>query len=254
MSNANLSASINPLQSPPTRTHKVEGTYIKRGIGHQVHREVEAMEFVRQRTSIPIPSVLEVHVNEKDASPSSWFSMSAISGRPLTDAWPSMNDEARRATQADLRRYLHELQTVPSPTPAYIGSCTGSSAYDHRLNNGYPCGAFASVSDFHDFLVVPVARCPRQELVKYYRQQLAHNHGVVFTHADLCGDHIFVEPTSGRITGIIDCEIAGWWPAYWKYTKSRFGSRYQTWWKTLLGHILDPHERELRIEEDLQQF
>ncbi|OAF60224.1 hypothetical protein VC83_03090 [Pseudogymnoascus destructans] len=98
----------------------------------QVHREVEAMEFVRQRTSIP--SVFEIYVNENDASPSSWFSMSAISGSPLTDAWPSMNDEARRATQADLRSYLHELRTVPSPTPAYIGSCSGGSAYDHRLN------------------------------------------------------------------------------------------------------------------------
>ncbi|KFY66537.1 hypothetical protein V496_02006 [Pseudogymnoascus sp. VKM F-4515 (FW-2607)] len=254
MSNASISASINPLQSPPKRTHKAEGTYVKRGTGRQVHREVEAMEFVRQRTSIPIPSVFEIYVNENDASPSSWFSMSAIPGSPLTDAWPSMNEEARRATQADLRSYLHELRTVPSPTPAYIGSCSGGSAYDHRLNNGYPCGPFASVSDFHDFLVVPVARCPRQELVTYYRQQLADNHGVVFTHADLCGDHIFVEPTTGRITGIIDWEMAGWWPAYWEYTKSRFGNRYQTWWKTLLGHVLDPHERELRIEEDLQQF
>lgn len=229
MSNANISASINPLQSPPKRTHKAEGTYFKRGTGRQVHREVEAMEFVRQRTSIPIPSVFEIYVNENDASPSSWFSMSAIPGSPLTDAWPSMNEEARRATQADLRSYLHELRTVPSPTPAYVGSCSGGSAYDHRLNNGYPCGPFASVSDFHDFLVVPVARCPRQELVIYYRQQLADNHGVVFTHADLCGDHIFVEPTTGRITGIIDWEMAGWWPTYWEYTKSRFGSRYQTW-------------------------
>jgi aminoglycoside phosphotransferase (APT) family kinase protein len=203
MSNANISASLNPLQSPPKRTHKAKGTYVKRGTGRQVHREVEAMEFARQRTSIPIPSVFEIYVNENDASPSSWFSMSVIPGSPLTDAWPSMNEEARRATQADLSSYLHELRTLPSPTPAYIRSCSGGSAYNHRLNNGYPCEPFASVSDFHDFLVVPVARCPRQELVKYYRQQLADNHGVVFTHADLCGDHIFVELTTGRITGII---------------------------------------------------
>jgi hypothetical protein len=186
------------------------------------------MEFVRQHTSIPIPSVFEIYVDE--------------------------NEEARRATQADLRSYLDELWTVPSPTPTYIGSCSGGSAYDHRLNNGHPCRPFASVSDFHDFLVVPVARCPRQELIKHYRQQPADNRGVVFTHADLCGDHIFVEPTTGRITGIIDWEMAGWWPAYWEYTKSRFGSRYQTWWKTLIAHVLDSYERELRIEEDLQQF
>ncbi|OBT49015.1 hypothetical protein VE00_00254 [Pseudogymnoascus sp. WSF 3629] len=237
MSNANISVAINPLQSPTKRAHKAEGSYVKRGTGHQVYREVEIMEFVRQHTSIPIPSVFEIYVDENDESRSS-----------------CMNEEARRATQADLRSYLDELWTVPSPTPTYIGSCSGGSAYDHRLNNGHPCGPFASVSDFHDFLVVPVARCPRQELIKHYRQQPADNRGVVFTHADLCGDHIFVEPTTGRITGIIDWEMAGWWPAYWEHTKSRFGSRYQTWWKTLIAHVLDSYERELRIEEDLQQF
>ncbi|KFY77641.1 hypothetical protein V498_09284 [Pseudogymnoascus sp. VKM F-4517 (FW-2822)] len=165
-----------------------------------------------------------------------------------------MDDEARRATEADLHNYLHELRTMPPPTPAYIGSCSGGLAYDHRLNNGFPCGPFASVSDFHYFLVAPVARCPRQELVTYYREKLADNHRVAFTHADLCGDHIFVEPITGRVTGIIDWEMAGWWPVYWEYTISRFGSRYQTWWRTLVGHVLDPYDRELRIEEDLQQF
>ncbi|OBT82835.1 hypothetical protein VE02_08440 [Pseudogymnoascus sp. 03VT05] len=254
MSNANISVSINPLRPPRKRAHKAEGSYVKRGTGHQVHREVEAMKFVRQHTSIPIASVFEIYVDENDGSRSSWFSMSVIPGSPLTDAWPSMNEEARTATQADLRSYLDELRTVPSPTPAFIGSCSGGSAYDHRLNNGHPCGPFASVSDFNDFLVVPVSRCPREELVKHYRQQLTDDQGVVFTHADLCGDHVFVEPTTGRVTGIIDWEMAGWWPVYWEYTKSRFGSRCQTWWKTLIAHVLDPYEREFRIEDDLQQF
>jgi len=40
----------------------------------------------------------------------------------------------------------------------------------------------------------PVARCPRKELVNHYRLQLAGDHRAAFTHADLCGEHIFVEP------------------------------------------------------------
>ena len=211
---SNLSALPNPVQSPRKRAHKVEDSnYVKYGTSHQVHREVEAMDFVRLHTSIPIPSVFELHVNENDTNLTSWFSMSAIPGRPLIDAWPSMNEGARRATQIDLRNYLQELRAVPPPTPPYIGSCNGGPAYDHRLNNGYPCGPFASESDFNDFLVAPVARCPRKELVSHYRRQLADDHGVVFTHADLCGEHIFVESTTGRITGFIDWEMAGWWPA-----------------------------------------
>ena len=52
----------------------------------KLHREVEAMDFVRRHTSLPVPSVFEIHFDENDTSPSSWFSMSAIPGRPLTDA------------------------------------------------------------------------------------------------------------------------------------------------------------------------
>lgn len=256
MSNGNIPASTSRLRPPLKRARKAEGSYVKHGTSLQVHREVEAIQFVRQHTSIPTPSVFEVHVNENDTSlnRTSWFSMSVVPGSSLTDAWPNMNEIARRTTQAELYNYLHELRTVPSPTPAYIGSCSGGLAYDHRLNDGHACGPFASVSDFHDFIVVPVARCPRQELVKHYRDQLADNHEVVFTHADLCGDHILVEPTTGKITGIIDWEMAGWWPAYWEYTKSRFGSRSQTWWIKLITRVLEPHEHERRIEEDLQQF
>ncbi|KFZ08193.1 hypothetical protein V501_06067 [Pseudogymnoascus sp. VKM F-4519 (FW-2642)] len=175
MSNAHISVSINPLLVPLKRARKAEGSYIKRGTGHQVHREVEAMELVRQHTSIPIPSVFEIYVDENDESRSSWFSMSVIPGSSLTDAWPSMNGEARTATQADLRSYLDELRTVASPAPASIGSCSGGSAYDHRLNNGHPCGPFASVSDFHDFLVAPVARCRRDVLDKSLLNTIANN-------------------------------------------------------------------------------
>lgn len=255
MSRASISAAFNPVQLPRKRAHKLEDSiYVKHGTSHQVRREVEAIEFVHQHTSIPVPSVFEIHVNENDPSPSSWFSMSAIPGYSLTDAWPILNAEARRATQTDLRNYLHELRAVPPPTPPYIGACHGGPAYDHRLNNGYPCGPFVSESDFNDFLVAPVARCPRKELVNHYRQELADDHGVLFTHADLCGEHIFVEPTTGRIIGIIDWEMAGWWPAYWEYTKSRFGNRHQTWWKKLMADVLYPYQHELQLEEDLQQF
>lgn len=83
--------------------------------------------------------------------------MSTIPGSTLTDAWSSINETARSTTQADLHSYLNDLRTVPSPTPAYIGSCVGASTHDHQLNNGFTCRPFALVSNFHDYLVAPVA-------------------------------------------------------------------------------------------------
>lgn len=201
--------SVNPVRHSPKRAQPVGSTtttpttYIKHGRSNQVQREVDAMHFIRQHTSIPIPSVIEVHVDESDTE-RSWFTMTVIPGSCLTDAWPNMQEEAREAAQTELRFFLQEMRAIPPPTPVHIGSCTGGPAYDHRLNNGWPCGPFASESDFNDFLVAPVARCPKKELVKHYRQQLSDNHGVVFTHADLGGDHIFVDTETGKITGIID--------------------------------------------------
>lgn len=240
----------NAFQPLAKRAYKVsDSVYIKRGTSLEVQREVDAIEFVQRHTSIPLPSVIDFR-HESD----SWFSMKLLPGSPLTDAWTGMSEGARKRTRQELHDFLYELRAIPPPKRVYIGSCTGGPAFDHRLNNGLPCGPFASESDFNDFLVAPVARCPRKELVAYYRQRLADNHEIVFTHADLCGDHILVEPATGQITGIIDWEMAGWWPAYWEYTKSLFGNKYEPWWKTLVPEILHPYRHELRIEGDLQQF
>ncbi|KAK0111546.1 hypothetical protein ONS95_001899 [Cadophora gregata] len=87
MSYKPLSATLNPVQPPRQRAQKVDDSvYVKRGTSNQIRREVEAMDFVRRHTSIPVPTVLQIHVDEKDADPSSWFSMATIPGSPLTDA------------------------------------------------------------------------------------------------------------------------------------------------------------------------
>ncbi|KAF2175446.1 hypothetical protein K469DRAFT_743344 [Zopfia rhizophila CBS 207.26] len=239
------------IQSLAKRAQKAnDSIFIKYGTCHEVQREVDAIFFVRRNTSIPVPLVIESHVQESG----SWFSMDLIPGLPLTDTWTRMSEEAQATTQQDLSNYLSELRAIRPPEPTYIGSCVGGPAYDHRLNNGLPCGPFALVSEFNNVLVAPVARCPRPELAIYYRQQLADDYEITFTHADLCEDHILVEPSTGRIAGIIDWEMAGWWPAYWEYTKSLFGSRYMPWWKVLVAKVLDPYPSELRIERILQQF
>ncbi|KAF1955658.1 hypothetical protein CC80DRAFT_564482 [Byssothecium circinans] len=80
-----------------------------------------------------------------------------------------MSEEAQATTQRDLSNYLSELRAIQPPEPSYIGSYIGGPAYDHRLNNGLPCGPFTLVSEFHNVLIAPVVRCPRPELAISYR-------------------------------------------------------------------------------------
>ncbi|KAF1843218.1 uncharacterized protein K460DRAFT_418322 [Cucurbitaria berberidis CBS 394.84] len=225
-------------------------TFIKRGTRHEIQREVDAIFFVQRNTSIPVPFVIQSHIEETG----SWFSMSIVAGLTLTDAWDRMDKTAQATTQHEITQYISELRAIRPPEPTYVGSCLGGPAYDHRLNNGFPCGPFASETDFNNFLITPVTRCPRPDLAIKYRQQLSDNHNICFSHADLCGDHILVEPTTGRITGIVDWEMAGWWPAYWEYNKSLFGNRYMPWWKALVAKVLRPYPDELQIDRILQVF
>jgi len=74
------------------------------------------------------------------------------------------------------------------------------------------CGPFPSIAEIHDFLVAPVKESARPDWVTKYRRQLPDNHRIVFAHADISWENILMEPTTGKVTGILDWEMAGFWP------------------------------------------
>jgi hypothetical protein len=126
--------------------------------------------------------------------------------------------------------------------------------YDPRLNNGFECGPFNSVSEFHDFLVAPVLRCPRPELAIGYRKRLCDSFPVVFTHADMSYDHIFVDELNGNVTGMIDWEMAGFFPTWWEYRKALYCIRQQRWWIDLVNSVMPSSWNELEVDCDLEAF
>ncbi len=50
----------------------------------------------------------------------------------------------------------------------------------------------------------------------------------VSTHGDIAPRNILVDE-SGRITGIIDWELAGWYPEYWEYANIMKPTRDRDW-------------------------
>jgi len=235
----------NPLLPCPKRAHKTgQSTFTKYGTHHEVEREVEAIDFVRHHTSLPIPSVIESHLNGN----SSWLSMSQppswrIIGRFLVHIERRKTSDQPGRTQ---QPFLPELRAIQPPQTFWIGSCPGGPAYDHRLNDGLPCGPFVSESDFNHFLLAGVKQCPRPALCTYYGNQLRDDPSNDFSHANLSGDDILVDPRRGKITGVIDWEMAGWWPECCKYTKAHIGSRYENRGKSLMFDVSMsfPHDLE----------
>ncbi|PGG99926.1 hypothetical protein AJ79_08363 [Helicocarpus griseus UAMH5409] len=233
------------LRKRPTRVvFESDSTVRKYGSPLRIQKEAEAIAFVRKHTCIPVPEIKEYEVSENGG----WFLMTRSAGSQLDICWPKMTEDARAETAVQLQSYITQLRNLQPPKPGWIGSCTGGSAYDHRLNNGFPCGPFDSVSSFNDYLVEPVKNCPKPELSIKYREMLSDNYCSNFAHADLSYGNILVDESTGHVTCILDWEMAGFLPEWWEYRKALFGSLWQKWWVDLVKKILTPYEKELEAE------
>ena len=212
------------------------------------------MQFVQSKTSIPVPKVLDSHLDPDGNWEQNWLLMEKLPGIQMGIAWPSMTESAQSHTLAELRSYLKELHSIHPLEPGWIGSCSHGPAYDHRISNMKTCGPFSSISEFHDFLVAAMKGSPRPESATKYRNRLPDTHSICFAHADLSWENILIEPDTGKVTGILDWEMAGFWPSYWEYRKALFGDRAQLWWIAILKDVMQEHRNETEADMEIEMY
>lgn len=174
----------------------------KRNATYRIQREVEAMRYVQEHTSIPVPYIIEVQLGKGEREVG-WFLMERLSGVQLDSAWSSMEDGARARTISQLKSYFAELHALrpPSPAPGWIGSCSKGPAYDHRINNRATCGPFASVKEFHDILMAPAGKA-FPDLIPKYRPRLPDDDEIVFAHGDVSYDISLSTPRLAMSLGL----------------------------------------------------
>ncbi|KAI1044434.1 hypothetical protein LB505_013426 [Fusarium chuoi] len=226
---------------------------VGQGDTYRLRREIEAMEYIRDHTSVPVPAILEVHLgnNDKDGG---WILMERIPGMQLDKAWPVMTEASKARTISELKHHLSQLHRIRPTEPGWIGSCSGGPAYDHRIDNMATCGPFASIAEFNDFLVTPIKNCPRPEWVAKYRNQLPDDSGIVFAHADISWENILLAPETGAVIGIIDWEMAGFWPEWWEYRKALYGGRPREWWIDIVKNTMKDYGELTAVDMDIEMF
>ncbi|KAL2023880.1 hypothetical protein VTK56DRAFT_657 [Thermocarpiscus australiensis] len=164
--------------------------------------EVEAMRFVSEHTSIPVPRVYEV--GER------YFTMEFIEGETLAQAWETtLSEEDRALVARQLRDYINQLRAIKSPD-GVICSFGGRPAVDSRLflHEG---GPFANEAAYNEFLISDLTgHSIVQDMI---RTQMRTDHEIVLTHGDLHAINIMVRPGAG-VVAIIDWELAGYYPEY----------------------------------------
>lgn len=170
--------------------------------------EVEALRFVAENTTIPVPRVYEVG--------DGYFTMDFIPGDTLSKAWDTISEDDRALVRRQLRDYINQLRAIKSPD-GIICTFGNRPAVDSRLFL-HESGPFANESDYNDFLVSGLQKYgPIRDILRGQLRE-REGHEIVFSHGDLHAINILVRPGEG-IVAIVDWELAGYYPEYFDFVK-----------------------------------
>ncbi|KAI3325029.1 kinase-like domain-containing protein [Xylariaceae sp. AK1471] len=207
--------------------------------------EVAAMRLVHEKTSIPVPQVLKF-VSRPDDDMAIIF-MEYIDGEPLDQAWESCTDTEKQNIVAQLRGYLEELRQVKGE---FIGSVDRSVCNDQLFaNRENEYGPYEDEDEFRAGMAKSLRACDANpaftEVVIGFVEAMPKHDSIVLTHGDLVPRNVLVK--EGNVVGIVDWEMAGFYPVYWEYVKGHFFADYEHPWmeEKVLDKIMTPFPVEL---------
>lgn len=201
--------------------------------GYRVTRNEEsALRLVKEHTNVLVPEIFAADYFMKNGKEIGSFLMDLVEGTPLHEPWDGFDDGTKERICRDIWDIVAQLRQIPRPS---------------ALNSVYQCGADGSPSI--DVLLKDLDDNPspirtdealRARILERYlycnggsypenlEERLPRSSTSVFTHGDLAPRNIMVD-ISGRITGVLDWENAGWFPEYWEYANIQKPSRDEDW-------------------------
>jgi aminoglycoside phosphotransferase len=214
--------------------------FIKRA-KRSAQEEVAAMRFVTLHTKIPVPRVY-FHWSWRGRH---YILMDRVPGEELTFCWTALPENERLVVATQLRDYLLQLRMLESPYGSAICSLNGGSVRDMRMCSE-PCGPFRDEAHMNEQLRYGWTLEQMPEVVE------AHSlvHPIVFTHGDFCLRNIMVNGT--KVTGILDWECAGWFPAHWEHCKAVFGTVHISQeWGPWIARVVPRFDMELDADRHI---
>jgi hypothetical protein len=73
---------------------------------------------------------------------------------------------------------------------------------------------------------------------------------VIFSHADFSPVHVLLDPVDGALQGVLDWEMAGWYPAYWEYRKANRKGMGMSWIK-IISEVTGEYSEEEQRDQTL---
>ncbi|KAI1813153.1 kinase-like protein [Poronia punctata] len=218
------------------------GMYVKmrQKIGHgSLANEYQALKLVRRYTDIPVAQPLDLISDKED----SYLLTSRLPGHMIGPRMDAFTDEKVGTIGQDLQRCIKQLRLIPK-LGVYDARVIARAPYDAERGDYH--GPFASERDFNDYLKSP------------HLPDLSHrdSHAIVLAHGDINMRNILVDD-DGMLSGIVDWEMAGWYPDYWDYTKAHYVTKRHWRWRKMMDEVFDgigDFRKELEIEWQLWNY
>lgn len=142
--------------------------------------------------------------------------MDYMPGEPLESAWEHLTSQQKEMTCRQLGGYIKQLQQLRGKR---VEAANGESVRIFLRSARDGGGPFDTISGFNDWLVDGVFhRITPPRFMENCHAALSGCHDICYAHGDFAPRNILVDKT-GRVTAILDWEVAGWFPAYWDIGK-----------------------------------
>ena len=243
------------------------GLMVKRGTGVRLE-EAGNLEYVRNSTLVPVPKVHCAFTRRG----CTYIVMDYIRGQTLWSWWHTASAESKENVRHQLKGYVSMLRSVPNPTSGRIGGLKGGAIYDYRYTSGKGAssyteesfGPFHDAHDFHLWLRNGFTSPVTSEMGEKSDQDAAidrmcqiqdrRNYTTKLTHGDFNSQNIIVR--DNKVVGIIDWEMAGWYPDYWEFCSAWHVNAYDDFWRAEVEKILDGHDygEELEAEKIRRRY
>ncbi|CBF69421.1 hypothetical protein AN6463.2 [Aspergillus nidulans FGSC A4] len=212
--------------------------------------EASTMRFISKNTSIPVPKIHCAFTHKGY----SYIVMERIKGDMIGMGWVHRNEESKAKLLTQLKAMVQEMRAIPPPGGTGVSSVDGGALYDCRLPSPtLRFGPFPSVQAFHRHLRRGMEFDPGLDFeVKELIRQHERDWPIVFTHGDLSSLNILVR--GDDVVGIIDWEIAGWYPSYWEYTTACQVNPQNPFWLNEIDKFIAPMPDELKMEKSRQKY
>ncbi|KAJ0418480.1 kinase-like domain-containing protein [Aspergillus carlsbadensis] len=192
---------------------------------------IPTLDYVKQQAPrLPIPEIHGV-VQQADGNRTFVF-MTRIAGEPLDSKWRSLDRIQKASISEQLDTIMRGFRLLPAPPSddprAVLGGGNPRRCKDARRQLRTADEPITNESTFNEFIASNPQRS-NSSYIEMIRSYLESDHEIVLTHGDLHPRNIMVSITPGDssddaprvvVTGLLDWEMAGWYPEYWEYVKA----------------------------------